>query len=563
MKANVNISQHHRKKLWRRRVADDAEVRPPSNAEHYYMPEESYERFQYLTQTDFMKEIEASAHGINDRYQSTRPIREVKEVEVEEIGDDGVVVKKKVKQWVTTGYDELETARFGYQKRFAITKSAHGAGDGFTINNEQLDKSETAHRRFDALNSYKDMAGLDMALMEIHMSCNQTCDAGLYLYVNALDEIDYKVYSFLDGYEICPDSDEKGNPIYYVYYSLNGRNACDVHSTEFFDTWVQADIPDSEPEKVNLWWEKVKGFFKIGDIKDNVTSEDGWRRVAHKERQIGAGIGQFAYYWIPDIPSGISQKDIEALERNTSFVLEGVKNATFDTLFVKATGIKNLPPVGGHGSVIAVEGDTESLKASDAKRLAPSDISNVAEIASKELKDSILHSTMSVIVDPDILRSGADSSSAMKLCFNDEVKYAMTMQPFFFKPLKKTVAIFKHLVAKVEKDPEYATLRTSITQNIWIPQNFSENVENVTKMKYAGIISAENSRHELDINYPDDMTRVATEMAQELYMKTMVPLAAKHDAQVKYGITDTADDVIVADTNNPKEPGVDNNATHK
>lgn len=561
MKYPINISQHHRKKFWRRRVADDAEVRPPSNAENYYSPDNEDSRYQYLTQTDLLKEIEASAHDINGRYQSTRPIQEVQEVEVERIDEDGNIVKDKVKQWVVTGYDELETATWGLQKRFAVTKSAHAAGDGFTINNEQLDKSEKAHERFDTLNSYKDSVGLDMALMEVHMSCNQTGDALVYQYVTASGEIEYKVYSFLDGYEICPDIDEKGDPIYYIFYSLNGKNACDVHSTEYFDTWIQAEIPGTAADTKNSWWEKVKGLFSI---KDNVESEDGWRRVAHKERQIGAGIGQTAHFWIPDIPSGIAQTNICALERETSFVLEGVKNATFDDLFVKATDIVSLPPIGGHGRVIGVKNaDVDALKASDAKRLAPSDISNVAEIAAKELKDSILHSTMSVIVDPDILRSGADSSSAMKLCFNDEVKYAMAMQPFFFKPLKKMVTTFKHLVAKVEGDPEYATLRTSITQNIWIPQNFSENVENVTKMKYAGIISAENSRHELDINYPDDMKRVLTEMTEQLYLQTIVPLFAKHEAQEKYGIEDTANDVVVTEPSNPKKPGVDNNATNK
>ncbi|MDE6534571.1 MAG: phage portal protein [Muribaculaceae bacterium] len=554
----INISQHFKKEFWKRRVTEDAEVKPPTNAEHYIQPIiTNGDRFQYLTQSDFMKEIEPSAHNINGRFQSTRPIKEVVEREVEYIGEDGKVAKKTVKDWVITGYDELETARYGYQKRFAFTKASHAAGDGFSINNEQLDKSEEAHIRFDTLNSYKDIAGLDMALMEVHLSCNQTGDAGLYQYVNASGEIEYKVYSFLDGYEIFPDIDEKGDPIYYILYSIKGKSVCDVHSTEYFDTWVQADIPDNETDTQNSWWEKVKGLFKVND---KVISEDKWRRVSHKERQIGAGIGQFSYFRLRDIPSGVAQLDIEAAERNTSFVLEGVKSATFDTLFVKATDIECLPPIGSHGSVIGVKGDVESLKASDAKRLAPSDISNVATVAQKELKESILHSTMSVIVDPDILRSGADSSSAMKLCFNDEVKYAMAMQPTFFKPLKHAVTVLKNLVAKVEKDPEYANLRVSITQNVWIPQNFAEAVDYITKLKYAEMISAENGRHELDLNYPDDMAIIAKEAEQKLYRQTFIPLQAKHDAQEKFGIDDVADDIVVAEPENPTKPGVDNNA---
>lgn len=558
MVEKINISQHFKKEFWKRRVTEDAEVKPPTNAEHYIEPIiTNGDRFQYLTQSDFMKEIEPSAHNINGRFQSTRPIKEVVEREIEVIGEDGKVEKKTIKDWVITGYDELETARYGYQKRFAFTKAAHAAGDGFSINNEQLDKSEEAHIRFDTLNSYKDIAGLDMALMEVHLSCNQTGDAGLYQYVNASGEIEYKVYSFLDGYEIFPDIDEKGDPIYYILYSIKGKSVCDVHSTEYFDTWVQGDIPDNETDTQNSWWEKVKGLFKVND---KVVSEDGWRRVSHKERQIGAGIGQFSYFRTRDIPSGVAQLDIEAQERNTSFVLEGVKSATFDTLFVKATDIECLPPIGSHGSVIGVKGDVESLKASDAKRLAPSDISNVATVAQKELKESILHSTMSVIVDPDILRSGADSSSAMKLCFNDEVKYAMAMQPTFFKPLKHAVTVLKNLVAKVEKDPEYANLRVSITQNVWIPQNFAEAVDNITKLKYADMISGENGRHELDLNYPDDMTIIAKEAEQKLYRQTFIPLQAKHDAQEKFGIDDVADDIVVAEPENPTKPGVDNNA---
>ncbi len=216
-------------------------------------------------------------------------------------------------------------------------------------------------------------------------------------------------------------------------------------------------------------------------------------------------------------------------------------------MFIKATKIKNLPGIGGAGNVIGVEGDVESVKAADAKRIAPSDVSNVATIDIKEKKDSILHSTLSVIVDPEVLRSGADSSSAMRLCFNDEVKWCMTMQPHFYKPLKKLVAMHKALVAKIEGDGEYMKIRCSVGMNVWIPQNFSENVENVCKLKYASILSAENSRHELDINYPDDMNIIRKEVEDDLYQKTFIPLKAKYEAEKKFGITDVANDVIVSD----------------
>lgn len=145
------------------------------------------------------------------------------------------------------------------------------------------------------------------------------------------------------------------------------------------------------------------------------------------------------------------------------------------------------------------------------------------------------------------------------------------MQPHFYKPLKKLVSIHKALVAKIEEDGEYMKIRCSVGMNIWIPQNFSENVENVCKLKYASILSAENSRHELDINYPDDMNIIRKEVEDDLYQKTFIPLKAKYEAEKKYGITDVANDVIVSekDDNNPDKPqdrskqGVTNQATRK
>lgn len=555
----MNISEHLKKEYWKRRITADMMPQTPVGSQYYANPlEDAFDsNFRYLTQEDFMREIEPSAHSINEKYQSTRPIRELQERDVEYVDEYGKKATKKVREWITVGWDDLETTRYGLQKRIALTKAAHFAGDGWSINNEQLDKSKEAHERFDNLNSWKDVIGLDNAFMEIALSCFQTGDCGIYLYATP-SGIDYKIYSYLDNYQIFPDVDENRNNIYYVLYSLKGKPAVDVYAVDRVETWVQTEISGNKAD--NVWLKKVKNWFKKTNTE---VSEDGWHLISRRETQIRDGYNQFVYFRCSDIPSGCMQEDIENLERTSSFVAEGVKQGTFDTLFVKATKIKNLPAVGGHGSVIGVEGDVESIKAADAKSIQHGDISNVATIALKEKKDSILHSTLSVIVDPDVLRSGADSSSAMRLCFNDEVKFCMTMQPAFFKPLKELVEVLKALVAKVEEEEAYTRLRTSVTINIWVPSNFSEQVENVCKLKYASILSAENARHELDVNYPDDMSIIRKEQDDTLYQSTFVPLKAKHDAQSKFGITDIADDVVVSEQSNPEKPGVTNEATGK
>lgn len=561
----MEINSHLKKQFIKRRIVGDTTPKMPTNAEYYVYPDENNpfdNRFQYLTQEDLKREIEPSAHDINSKYQSTRPIKQWRETFVDVKDENGNIVKEKQGEWIVTGYDELETTRVGLQKRFATVKTSHMAADGFWIAQEGTNSDENTHKLFDTLNSWKDTTGLDTMWLEIVSSCNETTDALAYLYSTPDKRIKYKVYSYNDDYIIFPDTDENRNPVYYVLYNLKGKKAVDIFTVNGVSTWISG-IADKQAVDKN-WWQKVRNWFKT-DLRE--VSEDGWVKVNSTKSQVPDGMGQAFYFKIPDIPSGVAQLDIEGAERSASFVSEGVKSATFDTLFVKATNIESLPPVGSHGSVLAVKGDVESLKASDAKRLAPSDISNVATIDMKNKMNSILHSTMSVIVEPDILRSGADSSSAMRLCFVSEIQYCQVQWKYYYHPLSDLMRCFQYLVAKVEGNPEIADLRISVGQNIWIPANRGELVEQTTKMLYAGMISAEASTHEVDLQYPNDMEQIKREQEDKIYRETYIKLKAEAQARKDFGLKDTAEDIVVQDDDNPvakeNEPKVDNNAPNK
>lgn len=566
MAAKLRISDHLKKQFIKRRIVGDTMPKPPTDPDNYYVyPNENNpfdNRFQYLTQEDLKREIEPSAHDINSKYQSTRPIKEYRETMVDVKDENGNIIKEKKGEWVVTGYDNLETTRFGLQKRFSTVKTSHMAADGFWIAQEGTDSDEKSHKLFDTLSSWKDTAGLDTMWLEIVSSCNETTDALAYLYATPDGRIKYKVYSYDEDYIIFPDTDENRNPVYYVLYNIKGKKAVDIFTVDGVSTWISG-IGDKQTVDTT-WWQKVRNWFKT-DHRE--VSEDEWVKVNSTGSQVPNGMGQAFYFKIPDIPSGVVQMDIEGAERSASFVSEGVKSATFDTLFVKATNIESLPPVGSHGSVLAVKGDVESLKASDAKRLAPSDISNVATIDMKNKLDSILHSTMSVIVEPDILRSGADSSSAMRLCFVSEIQWCQVQWKYYYQPLCDLMRCFQQLVAKVEKKPEIAKLRISVGQNIWIPANRGEQVDQTTKMIYAGMLSAEAGTHEVDLNYPNDMEQIKREQEDKIYRETYIKLKAEAQARKDFGLEATAEDIVVQEEDNPvakdNKPKVDNNAPNK
>ena len=549
----MNINEHLRKQYWKRRVNADTEVPTPVN-NRYYVDDAfptTGEFFRNMTNADFLNEIECGAHDINSKYWSMRPIKtwvEVKDDEGKPIIDANGQTKKELK---IIGFENMETTRCSLPRRFAIAKASHAAANGFWLGN-----SSNKHKDiFQNLLDWKDAMGLDAALFEVVLSLRQCCDAALYMYQEG-NTLTYKVFSYLYGDELFFDFDEKRRPRVWRRYSLRGKNTVDIFSAgnDGFQTWVQDDLAETTEENGKTWWKKFKYWFKNAD---KAVSEDGWRRIARSDSQIGENLCQCVYFRVSDIASGCVADEIASWERMASYIAESTKSTAFPDKFVKATKIKNLPSADTHGRIYGVEGSVDELKAADMKTIAPADMSNIAEFTMKTKMDSIMHGSMSVIIEPEILKSGADSSSALRLMFTSEIQDAQAFWVSIVSEVRYMVEVFKALVAKIEKNSEYTDIRTSIEQKIWVPQNTSETVDNTTKLVYAGILSKKDGASEVDLQYPDSEKTIAQEQMDELYRKTYIPLKAKAKAEKDFGISDTANDVIVTEEKTPYKPEID------
>jgi hypothetical protein len=175
-----------------------------------------------------------------------------------------------------------------------------------------------------------------------------------------------------------------------------------------------------------------------------------------------------------------------------------------------------------------------------------------------------------VFINPEILKSGADSSTTIKILFTPELQYCQLMWIYLFKPLKHMMNVFKTLVGLVENEPEaFNNLRISIYPDFWIPNNTAEEVDNTCKLVYASILSQEDGRSELGVQYLDSANRISKENADLLYQKTFVPLKAKYEAEQQFGVdnnTGSSTESLVIEENtddNPYKTGVDNNAVRK
>ncbi len=567
------ISPLLKKKPWKRLVTPDAEIRPMTGADHYEIPTDDFSglNWQYLTEFDLMAESCEGAHEINSQYMSKRPIyeAETKTIETPVIGNDGnpvlnddgtpMVERKEVKEWVITGYENVETVRSGTPEMIIEQKSSHLGKNGIEIANEGKDQ-----KRFGILRAWKDIAGIDAAWLQLIKCAHRTGDAAIYLYLHN-KEIEYTIFHISEGDQLFPGKDDKGNPMLTRKYVLNGKTAVDIYMTDYIETWVQADFSKTGDQGITSWWDTVKGWIKNISYKK---SEDGWTRISRTETQLDNTTCQVVYLRLHDTPIGVAMQNINAWERGASYVSDKVRSTAFSKLFVKSAKIKNLPPLSSGEEVIGVENaDAELLRSSSAEYITPPDISNIAEINQKNLFDAIMQSTMSIDLQPEILKSGADSSQTLKLLLRREIQWCHNAWPQVRPAAKQIITVFKGLVAKVEKDVEYNNLKVSVWNTPWMPVDEDAQADRATKMIYAGVLSQKSAREELNLQYTDEENQIAKEQEEKIYRETYIKLKAEAQARKDFGMEATAEDIVVQEEDNPvakeNQPKVDNNAPNK
>lgn len=534
------------KKPWKRLVAADAEVPGPTNAGAYTIPAREPDglRYQYLTEFDLLNESCEGAHLINSKYMSRRPVYRpaTTVVQVPVLDADGKAVlnpdgtpltqPKEVRRWVIERYEDIETVRSGLPELIIKQKASHLAKNGIEIANEGSD-----HGIFDRFRAHKDLAGIDAAWMQAVYACCKAGDALVYLYVDG-GAVEYTVFGAVYGDQVFACKDDKGADMAVRRYMLAGREAVDVFMDDYIETYVRGAVVDGGEGAdagagAASWWATVRGWFR--NIARRRTA-DGWERISRSPSQLGLGMCQAIYLRMDDTPIGPAMQNINAWERGASYVSDKVRSMAFSKLFLKTSKIKNLPPLSSGEEVIGVENaDADILRASEAGYLTPPDISNIATINLKNLTDAIMQSTMSIDLQPEILKSGADSSQTLKLLLRREIQWAQVTWPQVRHAARRIIEVLKALVAKLEGDERFRKLMVSVWNTPWMPVDEAAQISNVEKLVYAGILSRENARHELNLQYTDDAALVGSEAAADLYRKTFEPLRAQAEAEARFG----------------------------
>lgn len=521
----MNISEHLKKDYWVRRVTPDNMKMYPAagNQAGYRSPKTGGFGVSYvnLTQDQFLNELNPSAHEINSRFMSQRPIYKIEKTE------DGKT------KYVLNGYDDLETVSLAIQEMIVSKKIAHLTGDKFWIASEGADEEA-----FQKVQSWMDYAGFWDAYEEAVSYAEREGDSALYFWYDGTT-INYEVFAYEKGDTLYPGVDDDGKKTLYRSYTLNGKPAVDIFTVRSKETWVKVD---TEEDAGKAWIDRILRI--IRGLPTDEVSEDGYRLISRKDAQIGNDMLQIIYYWVPDIATGPVQDGIEKYERAHSYIANEVKDTAFPILFLKSEKITNLPPSKMNGKTIGVKGTADSLAHSDAKFLAPPDASNTSKTYLDTLWSNILRGSLSALVEPVDIRQGADSSTTIKIMFAPDVQWCKNRWKFYAAPVRQSVEVFKRLVGKAEGDIiRYGDLRISSGQNIWLPSNEAERIKIELDQYYATVKSRKATMADIGNSHLNDLEQIMKEKEEEKAL----------DAKYK----------TTTEENNPNIPNVTNQAENQ
>ena len=495
-----------KKKPWTRLVKDDSPGNP------------SGAKMVVMTQQDFLNEVCSAAHKINSPMMSRRPV----------YGPTGEKDSKGKEKWAIVRYDEVETIPISKQWEIISKKISHFAGDGFWTASESENE-----KAFQKMMSWADTAGMKTAFIEAMWHAMRTGDSAVYWYQtdDNDDPLQYEVYGYEEGSELYPQTDFNGRKTLARKYKFNTHNAVDIFTPEKIETWMMLDENADD----------YRMFVPEGTEPE--MSDDGYTLVRRKDGQAG-NLCQCVYFHFNDIPSGVVQPSIEKLEDAKTYVGEHLKGTAMPILFMKAEKTTSLPPSSLANKAVGVKGTSDSLAHADMKFVAPPDASNIADLHIDGLEDDIRDGAMSVKIDPEIIKQGSDSSATIKILYSPEVQWCQIHWPEVFKSVKQMMLVFKALVGKVEGDATgFGSMRISVGQNCWIPQNVSETIKNELDQVYARVKSRRSAMQDIGNAHIGDEQQIEKEWEWELEKKA----EAGPKAKAKFGDTSDKDDDAAED----------------
>ena len=436
-----------------------------------------------LTQTEMLDELDPNSHAVyNVFHRSNRPKykynREKQENEF-------------------AGWEPVERVSIAFQAAIRRHKAVHAFGNQVWFGNESGDGSSD---EMVAFKSHWNISGMNKALIEFGKAAFGVAEGAIYCY-RENDEIRYKVFSYENGDVFAPCKDpETGEEAVVRTFMKDDIQYVELYGSKTVQLWAKNDetTDGSFFDKMKSSWRQIVGR----------QSEDGYTLVYEKLH----GLKQcpVAYHREPGPCWGDGQGNIEAIEKLLSDLLENGKYYNFQIMFLTG-GLISLPDANFPGKVMG-----SKLEGGDAKILAPADASNTFSISLEQEMKALSNATNTVFIDYKELKGQNDSGAYLRNLYFPETQWAMDaysrMHPFFHK----LFSVFKEYVGLIEKKSiEFSKLKFSYELTPFVPQNITEDIQNINNSVSVGTMSIETACEEHPQANPQEYKRLMKQKQEE------------------------------------------------
>ena len=417
-----------------------------------------------VSQDTFLEELDTYSHAIQSPY-----ILDDKRVLIPYEKADGTIGEQKA-------YIPVTRIALPLQRIIATKQKVHLTGNEIVHTLASETQTDTDKENFVVMKQFFTSKNMNVAVSENVENQLTTGDTALLLYFDKNKKLDWKTYSWKDGYCLLPHYDEYDNLILFgIYYSTEEEEKSvtmlDVYDDTFVYRFKQDNLGWSQVEKSKHGFDEVPVCYKRGNV--------AWNDV---------------------------QNLIDKLELHASLFAENVKYYGDPILFLKGE-IDILPRRDDAGKGIKginPEADAKLLQAEESKN-----VTNLLDFLLKE----IFRGSCTISFSPETVKTSGDLPGiTVKLLFSSAVEKAIEQAKEWDGFIDRMMRLFIYAVGMETKKPaEFSRLKVFSKIEPWIPQNDTEIISNINSSKQIGTISGETAREDHPYAKADENNRVSKE----------------------------------------------------